>query len=209
MTYPTFQTVEPLVLPTYQALLIDSTQQAVDIAEAIQAAMIAGKISSGKTHMTNYPDGSVGWIVQITVEGKLFTAYQFDWLVVDGEGNLSTWHGGSLWAGINPEYASKFPVPEIVWSATTTAPTVSDAGALVFPQPTSWNFPFTYTVAQTVGGVTSDAALSGAPVVDADGNVTLTVATPAVGTTYTVTVHTPYEGVTATSVATAPITATA
>jgi hypothetical protein len=214
MTFPSFQPVSPLVDLTYQSILIDSTQQAVEIAEAIESATIAGKIKSGLSHMTKYPDGSMGWIVQITVGAKLFTAYQFDWLVLDSEGALSTWHGGSLWPGINPEYADQFPVPPVVWAATTTAPAAAAApgwtATLAFPQPTSWNFPFTYTVAQTISGVTSDATVTG-QTVDADGNVTLTVADLTEGEqpTFVVTVHTPYEGVSATSVATAPITATA
>jgi hypothetical protein len=213
----TFQPITPLVEPTYQALLIKSTQQAVEIAEAIQSAMIAGKITSGLSHMTDYPDGSKGWIVQITVLGELFTAYQYDWLIQDSENNLSLWHGGSQWKGTNPEFADKWPVPELVWAATTEAPTaVAGAEAtatITFAPPTSENAPFTYTVAQTdtTTDTTSEAALAGPPVLGEDGNVTLTVTGLTDGNQYTFTpsAATPYEGVTATALPTAAITAVA
>lgn len=215
MNYSVFQPIEPLVALTYQAMMIETTQQAVEIAEAVQQATIAGKIKSGKFDMNAYPDGSLGWLVQITVDKKLFTAYQYDWLVQDSEGALSLWHGGSQWAGINPEFASKFPVPPVEWAATTTAPTATaqpgGTASLVFPQPTSFNAPFNYNVAQTIGGSTTEAALAGAPAVDSDGNVTLSVIgiTPGDAATFTVTVTTPYAGVTAASLPTASITAIA
>lgn len=214
MTSPGFQAITPIA-KSYEGLLIQTTQQAVEIAEAIETAAVAGKITSGRTYMGQYPDDAgLGWIVQITVAGKLYTAYQYDWLVVDDEGALSTWHGGSQWPGNNPEFADQFPIPAVEWAATSAAPDAAAepglTASLTVPQPTSCNAPFTYTVSQTVGGVTSDATLVGDPVL-ADGNATLTVGDLTVGAEYTfvVTVRTPYAGVTATSVATAPITATA
>lgn len=215
MNFSAFQQIQPMVELTYEAMLIESTQQAVEIAEAVQAATIAGKITTGKFHMTSYPDGSLGWVVQITVAGKLYTAYQYDWIVQDSEGALSLWHGGSQWPGINPEFADKFPVPPVEWAATTTPPAATagpgGTATLTFPQPTSSNAPFTYTVTQTLNGSTAPAALAGAPIVGADGTVTLTVTglTDTDEYTFTVTAHTPYAGVTAASAPTALITATA
>lgn len=221
MTFAGFTDVE--LAPdtsTYQSLLIQSTQQAVEIGEAIEIAANDGKIAAGGgLKMATYPDGTLGWILQLTIDGVLYTGYQYDWLVKDSAGNLSIWHGGSPddWAGINPEYASKFTVPSMIWAATSSAP-VATAGAggiatIVFPQPTSVNAPFAYRVTQTdtTADATGVATLSGEPDIDDDGSVTLTVTGLTEGNEYTfeLSVDTAYDGITATALPTAAITAAA
>lgn len=207
-------TLNPVAV-TYQSLLIQSTQQAVAIGEAIEQAVIDGKVApNGGLKMGTYPDGTLGWILQITVGDVLYTAYQYDWLVMDSDNNLSLWHGGSAWAGINPEYTSKFSVDPIAWDATTTPPVATAAAngtaTITFPQPTSANAPFTYSVAFTDTTSSTTGAATFTEAVDADGNVVLTVTGLTVGHVYhfAVTVTTPYDGVTATAAATTPITAT-
>jgi hypothetical protein len=215
--HPVFQPGTLLVEPTYDVLHIETTQQAVEIAEAIQAAKIAGKIDSGSSNMTDLPDGTLGWIVQITVHGELYTAYQGDWLVKDAESGLSTWHGNSPadWKGINPEFADKYSTnTPIIWAATATPPlAIAGEGGtakLWFPQPVSANRPFTYP-AVSQHDMTEDtagpAALEGDPVIDAAGNVTLTVTGLVDGHEYSwaVDVDTQYEGVSATSLSTLPV----
>lgn len=128
---------------------------------------------------------------------------QNDWIVFDGT-TATVMPNSSVVA----QYTANIPV---VWAATTTAPTVTRQGtsgtsvALTFPPPTSANSPWTYTVTQTTGGVSTPATLLSAPVT-ANGTVTATVTGLTAGSwTFTVTVATQYSGVTATSAVTSPV----
>jgi hypothetical protein len=207
MTAPGFQALSQLS-KTYQGLLIQTTQQAVEIAEAIQTAKILGTIDDGRSWMTNYPDGTPGWIVQLTIDGVLYTGYQFDWLVLDSENRLKLWHGASQWPGINPEFADVFQVPEIEWAATTQAPTAAarvGSATISFPQPTSSNAPFTYTVSQNdiTANLTTEAVITSSSA----GSVTVGDLSTGHEYTFEVIVNTAYAGVTATSLVTSAITA--
>lgn len=209
MTSPGFQALTPIPR-SYQGLLIQATDQAVEISQAIEAAKIAGTITDGKTDMTNYPSGMPGWVVQLTIDGALFTGYQFDWLVIDDANNLSLWHGSSAWPGTNPEFEDAFVVPALDWPATITAPVVTPHGdgtaTIVFDEPASPYGPFAYTVTQTAGQLSTAAAIS---YVVADGVVTVTVTGLTVGTVYSflVAASTAYATVSADSLLTEPIAA--
>lgn len=214
MTLSGFQPIAPLVDVTYEGLLIQGTEQSVEIAQAIEQAYVAGAIDSGVTKMENYPSGAPGWTVQLTIDGVLCVGYQYDWLVQGSDNSLRIFAGTSQWPGINAQIAGKFTTnTPLIWAATAPAATATVGGAasIVFPEPTSANAPFTYTVTQTdaTTGDTSAATLSGEPVVSG-GNVTLTVTGLTEGdqVTFQVVVATQYDGVTATSLATALITAT-
>jgi hypothetical protein len=89
----------------------------------------------------------------------------------------------------------------VVWAATVIATAQAALTAtLVFQQPTSADGPFTYSL--------TGPGTAGAFTTDADGNVTVTVTGLTAGeVSWTVTVSTPYSGVTATSLATAAVTA--
>ena len=111
-----------------------------------------------------------------------------DWIVLGSQGP-----GGDVMKVYpNLAFLATFTadVP-LAWGATSTAPTATaEAGgkaSIVVTQPTSPNGPWTYTVEQTTAGTSTAAALSGDPVIDAEGNVTLTVTGLTAGSEYTFT----------------------
>lgn len=114
----------------------------------------------------------------------------YDWLVFDGTNFFRVYNG--------PTFASIYTMDvPLAWAATTVAPVATALmylqASIVFPAPTSPNAPFTYTVNQTVGGVTTSAELAATSV--ENGIVTLTVSnltqfdeytfTVVIGTRYT------------------------
>lgn len=217
MTLPGFQPITPLEAPTYTGLLIQGTEQAVEISQAIEAAYEAGSITGGLTQMTNLPDNQPGWLVKLTANGNTYFGYQNDWLVLDSNNNLAIWHGTSPYATTNPQFASQYTTnTAMIWAATTTAPVATaQAGltaSIVFPQPISGNGPFNYVVTQTDTNTntTGPAQLTGSPVVT-NGSVALAVEGLVLGHgfMFTVVANTDYEGLFATALVTAPITATA
>ena len=131
-----------------------------------------------------------------------------DWFVFDGQ---------NIWGIPESTVTANYTVVhQLVWAATTTAPIATAESGLeatiVFPQPSSSNGPFTYAVQKTdaTANVVGEATLSGDPVVDGSGNVTLTVTGLTAGdaVSFVVTVNTQYSGVTANSIVSNSITAT-
>ena len=106
----------------------------------------------------------------------------------------------------NQEFISAYTanVP-MTWGATTVAPVATPESGLKavlsFPQPTSANAPWTYSV--------TGAGTAGPFTTDGNGNVTVTISGLTAGTQYswTVAVSTQYVGVNATSLASNTVTA--
>lgn len=129
-----------------------------------------------------------GWVVSDGISVQIYTNIQFTQL-----------------------FTSNVP---LVWAPTTTAPIATPQtgtkATISFPQPTSPNGNWTYSVSQTdtTSSVTG-AASAGVPVIDQNGNVAITVSNLTVGHVYTfaVTVNTQYAGVNATALASNAITA--
>lgn len=199
-------------------LQISGTAQGVEISQALEYAVEQGAISAGVAGMYRVPGQNPVWRIQKTdLNGVDTFATQGDYIVItatsDGAITDLKLYNGPDGPYSNPVFANLYTVnTPIVWAATTTAPvataTPGNQATIVFPQPTSANRPFTYTVKD---GAANPITLSGSPVVDSSGNVTLTATGLTTGDSYTftVTVDTQYSGVSATSIASNSITAAA
>jgi hypothetical protein len=145
------------------------------------------------------PVGGAGsWTVNLVkaATNEQISAVEYQWLVYDGSKMVA--YSNDQFIVL---YTSHVP---LVWAADPAASAQPGlAASITFSQPTSANGPWTYTVEQTdtTTNTTSQAVLSGAPVVNND-EVTLAVTglTAGHGYTFTVTVDTQYSGVSASAV---------
>lgn len=190
------------------AQILGALWHAVDADLAPNVTVEILKPTGGQTYCRITPIQFDGFpvIPSAALASTKTTADPGGWVAVDGS---------ALVGMTNDAYAAQFTqnIP-IEWAATSAAPAAAAAAGLsatlVFPQPVSANRPFTYAVAQTdVTASASGAATFDAPEVAPDGSVTVKVngLTEGHQYTFTVTVNTQYQGVTATSAATAAITA--
>lgn len=191
-------------LPGPQALQVPATMEDAAAVAAQVLGALAALVASGLT-----PHVQIDIVPKVDPDGTSYPICNVSAWRSDGV--TKTTAGPGWWIAIdgskpeamsNDDYAAAYTqaVP-VVWAATTVAPVLalSDAGAasLVFPQPTSANRPFTYTVKDSAGAT---VAVSGAPTVAADGTVTLQldVAAVAAGASagpYTAHVATQYSAV--------------
>lgn len=192
--------------PTITAWLCSVTT-AADTVAAITTAVLNGYRAQVNANMDN---GTPSFSVTLTSLNGYPSA-------VVADGCWAVWDGTMMSSLTTDQLVSTYTarVP-LAWAATETAPAATAiAGSManiVFPQPTSANGPWTYSVSQTdtTANATGPAATSGTPAVDGSGNVTLTVEGLTEGDTYTfaVTCSTQYAGISAVAPATSPITAT-
>lgn len=188
-----------------------SQETALDVEEGL--AYLATLGWAGDTSDRMQPNStSLMWTVTLSKPGYTnLIGSEGQWIVCDGI-NVSIVSAAQLVALYTANVA-------LTWVPTTTAPVASarsgQQATLSFPQPSSPNGPWTYAVTQTdttSGPTTQAATLVGNPSVDVNGNVTLMVEDLVAGHVYTFVVTitaTNYAGVSATSVATVAVTATA
>jgi hypothetical protein len=199
-------TVTPIVEPTITAWQVTPTNP-MDTMTALATAATLGYQTSAACQTDE--SGDPEWTITLFMTGYATQQVtEYGWIVCDGttmttyptnEAFIATYTGNTA----------------LVWEPTTTAPAATALpglqASIVFPQPTSANAPWTYTVevADSTANTTGAATLVGEPVLYND-TVALTVEDLTEGdeVAFTVTVTTEYEGVSATSVVSNSITAT-
>lgn len=199
-------TVTPISPPEITAWLC-SVATAPDTVAAITTGVMNGYKAQVNANMNN---GTPEFAVTLTSLNGFPSA-----IVQDG--CWAVWDGTMMTSLTNDQLIATYTAPvALAWDGSATAPVASAVSGLmatiVFPQPTSVNGPWTYSVSQTdtSANATGPASLSGSPVVDGSDNVTLTVQglTEGDNYTFTVTCSTQYAGISAVSPATPAITAT-
>jgi hypothetical protein len=196
----------PISPPTIVAWQI-TPASAADLVIALNTVVPSGGYTGVVTCWEPEPN-LVDWALTLTKPGyPQLDAAVYDWVVFDGTTArvLTT-------AQVVAAYTADVPLQ---WAPTATAPVATALGAsqasIVFPQPTSANGPFTYSVEQTnTTADTTGPATILSDSVDDNGNTTIIVADLTDGDdyTFTVTVDTPYTDATATSLPSNPVTAT-
>jgi len=186
--------ITPPAAPTFSAWQVDFDHPA----DAMTAMIVGAQLGYQTNALCQGTIEAPIWQISF-VQPRLETqvAYEHDWIVSDGE---------TITCYTPSEFAATFTadVP-LAWSATPVAnPIAGSEATLTFPQPSSPNAPWTYTVSDPSGAVT----VSGSPVVSG-GDVTLTVTglTPGADVSFTVTA-TDHYGHTATSEVSNTVTVT-